>query len=113
MTTTPTIPNVPLPAATTEASEWVDSFQWAESDGAARVFYGATRAVLDARGEKIAEIRTSGLQHADGSVDTGRDLPTVDIYIHTDDGLNSARARELAAVLLLAADEMDGWVGTG
>ena len=59
-TTTTPHPDVLLPAGAVDSSEWND---W---EGLFRLVRGADRIVLDASGEKIAEVRTGGIQHPDG-----------------------------------------------
>lgn len=105
MTTTTKPPaDVPLPAG----ADWPDEgIGWEPDDPQAyRVIYGVTRGVA---GHDLL-VQTSALQYADGSINTTDDPPRVSLDIHDDDGLTSAQARELAAALVEAADELDGWV---
>jgi hypothetical protein len=98
-TTTPN-PQVPLPPGA-QGDIWAD-----DDPQAYRVIYGVPRGVT---GHELA-LQTSALQYADGSINTTDDPPRVSLDIHYDAGLTSAQARELAASLIEAADEVDGWV---
>jgi len=51
------------------------------------------------------------VQWPDGAVDDGstEEGPEVHIHVCGDDGLSPAQARELAAMIVEAADELDGW----
>ena len=58
-------------------------------------------------------VHTVAIQFADGRIDDGRiKAPTVTISHagYNGRGLSSTQARELAARLLEAADELDGWI---
>lgn len=70
-----------------------------------RVVIGADRTVTD----HSARVSPSAVQWADGRVDDGR-IEGPSVYV-LDVGapLNSDQARELAAALLEAAAEVDGW----
>jgi hypothetical protein len=74
------------------------------------MFRGPDRVVLKGAAEIVAEVRATGMQVPDGSVDNGEDAPTIDIYMAIPGDLTSAQVRELAAVLLEAAAQVDGWV---
>ncbi|WP_131829103.1 hypothetical protein [Mycobacterium numidiamassiliense] len=67
--------------------------------------------MLNGAAEVIAEVRTSGMQLPDGSVDNGEDEPRIDICPYIGEGLTSEQARKLASVLLDAAAEVDAWTG--
>jgi hypothetical protein len=74
-----------------------------------RLIYGATREIADGR----VRVLTAAVQWADGGIDVeGRvGVPNVTaVFDSFNDLLNSAQARQLAAALLAAADEIDGWV---
>jgi hypothetical protein len=103
-TTTHPHPDVPLPAG----AEWADANCGWEPDEpqAYRVIYGVPRGVVD----HDMAVQTSALQYADGSFNCTDDPPRVSLDIHYDHGLTSAQARALAATLVDAADEVDGWV---
>lgn len=57
-------------------------------------------------------VGTTAVQFADGHLDDGTEVepPHVYVQMNSDHGLTSAEARGLAAVLLAAADEIDGWM---
>jgi hypothetical protein len=103
MTTTMTnpYPHVPVPAGAEDDGTWED-----DEPQPYRVIYGVPRGVV---GHELT-LQTSALQYADGSINTTDDPPRVSLDIHEDDGLTSAQARDLAASLIEAADEVDGWV---
>ena len=69
-----------------------------------RVIFGANRGVTDHR----ACVSAGAVQFADGRIDDGQ-IATPSISVSHADFLASDQARELAALLLEAADEMDGW----
>jgi hypothetical protein len=104
-TTTNPVPDVPLPAGAV-----ADDGAWALWDNECRMFRGPDRVVLKGAAEIVAEVRTTGMQVPDGNVDNGEDAPTIDIYMAIPGDLTSAQVRELAAVLLEAAAQVDGWV---
>lgn len=71
-----------------------------------RVFFGADRKVTD---HKLT-VSPSAVQWADGTVDEGRiEEPRIYVLDLDWNPLNSDQARELAAALLEAAAEVDGW----
>jgi hypothetical protein len=90
--------DVPLPANSHVRTDWEE---WS-SDGQSRIIAGTERRLNG------LEICTCALQLRTGSISLS-DPPAVTI----DDGpeLGSAEARQVAAMLLEAADEIDGWVG--
>ena len=58
-------------------------------------------------------VQTSAIQFADGRIDDGGIVAPSVMICHAGyngRGLSSTQARELAAVLLEAADELDGWI---
>jgi hypothetical protein len=93
---------IPVPPGAEARHDW-------ESDDPPRlpwrIVYGRTRKLKDGRGE----VETSALQYADGTINTADDPPRISVNTYTDDGLTIAEARELAAMLMDAADEVDGW----
>jgi hypothetical protein len=96
-------PDVALPpSATALDKEWQsDDFQ------PYRVIVAADRTITDHR----LTVSPSAVQWADGSVDDGR-IEGPHIYVFNlgeGDPLNSDQARELAAVLLEVAGQLDGW----
>lgn len=93
--------DVPLPPGAAFGDVW-------EGQPPQRVVMGQNRAVTDAD----VIVWTSAIQHLDGTLEKtngdGREPPTA----HIDGGpmdLNSDQCRELAAALLEAAAEIDGW----
>ena len=52
-------------------------------------------------------MRTSGVRLPDGTVDDGEDAPGIDIYMNLGDDITAPQARQLARVLMAAADELD------
>jgi hypothetical protein len=104
MTTTATTITepVPLPIGARTFDTWQD-----DDPQPYRVILGAYRRVTD---HKVL-VSPSAVQWADGSVDDGRiEAPQVYIFeLGESAPLNSDQARELAAALLEAADEIDGW----
>jgi hypothetical protein len=96
-----TLPPVPLPAGAEDDGTWTDD----DPQPPYRVIYGVPRGVV---GIELA-LQTSALQYADGSINTTDDPPRVSLDIHPDDGLTGQQARDLAASLLEAADEVEGW----
>jgi hypothetical protein len=103
-TTTNPRPDVRLPAGAV-----ADDDAWALWDNECRMFRGTDRVVLNGAAEIIAEVRTTGMQLPNGSVDNGEDAPTIDIYMAIAGDLNSDEVRELASALVEAADEIDAW----
>lgn len=88
--------DVPLPANSHVSTDWEE---WS-SDGQSRIISGTERRL------KGLEIRTrASAPHSSISL---ADPPAVTI----DDGqaLSSSEARQVAAMLVEAADEIDGWV---
>jgi hypothetical protein len=91
-------PDIAPPADATTVDDWQDI-----DPQPYRVVLGADRTVTD----HPLTVSPSGVQFADGSIE----CPSV--YIIDGENwlspLNSDQARELAAVLLEAAAELDGW----
>ncbi len=110
MTTTssPTAPNVaPPPGA--EPDVWEGTTPMPH-----RVVYTEPRCVLNRTGDHLRSpvVVAQAIQWADGFLDDGLiEPPSVSIESSGDHGLTSAQARELAAAILEAADEIDGWAG--
>jgi hypothetical protein len=53
-------------------------------------------------------VQVTAIQHADGRIDDGMHEPP-HVYLR-DDALTATQARELAALLVEAADVIDGWL---
>jgi len=69
---------------------------------------GAALTVTDHK----VRVSSMAVQWADGRVDDGQiEPPHVYVSDLGDNGLTSTQGRELAAALLEAADEIDGWAG--
>jgi hypothetical protein len=58
----------------------------------------------------VLEVWTTAGQSADGCIDVDQEPPTIRIDILWERGLTSGQARELAAVLIEGADQIDRWV---
>jgi hypothetical protein len=97
-TTTPCYPDVPLPAGVAAAGSWQpnDPLPY-------RVVLGEDRGVTDHN----VVVHTVAVQFADGRIEDGR-IKAATVY--SGRGLSSTQARELAAALLEAADQLDGWI---
>jgi hypothetical protein len=96
--------NVPLPTGVAAVDDWRpnDPLPY-------RVVLGAGRGVTDHN----VVVQTAAIQFADGRIDEGRiKAPTLTISCagYNGRGLSSTQAREVAARLLEAADELDGWI---
>jgi hypothetical protein len=100
--TTTTMPDVPLPSGA-EPDVWVD-----ESPPLYRVLYGVSRGIA---GRDDVLVGTTAIQFADGRIDDGSVLHEPPHVYLNDDALTSVQARELAALLIEAADEVHGWAG--
>ena len=97
-TTTNPYPDVPLPAGAVFGDLW-------EGDYPERVIWGPNRGITDSG----VIIWTSAMQRTDGRIYAESEPPRV--HIEGDVDLSSDQARELSAVLLEAAAELDGWAG--
>jgi hypothetical protein len=86
-------PEIPLPAGVDEVGQW--------QPGAVphRVLFGATRRV------DHVTVDSSAHQRSDGRIDTA----LVHLDAHLDERLSGAQARQVAAALLNAADDIDEW----
>jgi hypothetical protein len=102
MTTTTTTSSVPLPAGAECRDEWQDSLPLAY-----RIINSPNRGV---EGHNVT-VWSTAVQWSNGIIDDGRvEAPSTSVDIDGwENGLTSAQARELAAVLLECADEIDGW----
>lgn len=91
------IPDVAVPPTVQVMWDW----QLDADEPPYRMLYGGQWTVTDHE----ARIETRAMQRTDGSLEDAG----VDMHVG-DDPLNSDQARELAAALLEAAAELDGWV---
>jgi hypothetical protein len=93
-----TRPDVPLPAGATHADSW-------DPEGC-RIIGGPDRGITDTD----VSIWTSAFQRLDGHIDLEPEATEGPrVHIQGDVDLNSDQARELAAVLLETAAELDRW----
>ena len=92
-------PDVPLPTGVAAAGGW-------QPDGPLpyRVVLGEDHGVTDHN----VVVHTVAIQFADGRIADAR-IKAATVY--SGRGLSSTQARELAAALLEAADQLDGWTG--
>ena len=97
-TTTDCYPDVPLPTGVEAAGGWQlnDRLPY-------RVVLGEDRGVTDHN----VVVHTVAIQFADGRIADAR-IKAATVY--SGRGLSSTQARELAAALLEAADQLDGWI---
>jgi hypothetical protein len=104
---------VPLPVGAETESGWYDDDA---PHQAFRIIYGRVRSIgdeivhLNGHTTGLCDVETSACQYPDGTLDTGNDGPRVQVHVYDDSGLTAAQARGVAALLLEAADEVDGWV---
>jgi hypothetical protein len=92
---------MPLPAGAVKVNHWD-----ADDNVGARRYFEGKKWVVDADGDSRAlEIVVNGVQTADGVVNRGIGI---DRDFDRDGDLTSRQGRQLADVLLEAADEMDG-----
>ena len=96
-TTTRSYADVPLPSGVAAAGDWQPSDPLPY-----RVVLGEDRGVTDHN----VVVHTVAIQFADGRIADAR-IKAATVY--SGRGLSSTQARELAAALLAAADELDGW----
>ncbi len=101
-TSAPTVPNVAPPTGAVIVDDWQQ-----DDPHPYRVVIGAERTVTDHK----VRVSSSAVQWADGRVDDGRiEAPQIYVFeLDESNPLHSDQTRELAAVLLEAADEIDGW----
>ncbi|MGV7687131.1 hypothetical protein PJN34_23280 [Mycobacterium kansasii] len=101
-TTTNPFPHIPLPPGV----EYADL--WGQGDGGRqqRLINGITRGV---EGNSDIQVYNAAVQYADGTLaQDALNRPSVWIYA-CEEALSSGQARALAAELIAAADELDGW----
>ncbi|HEY6576795.1 MAG TPA: hypothetical protein VI029_18115 [Mycobacterium sp.] len=85
-------------------SGFVDT--WEAGGGDRRVVLGIKHTVTDCD----VTVSTSCIQYLDGRIDDGSGDECPRMYIDQSVELNSDQARELAALLLELAKQIDGWV---
>lgn len=100
---------VGLPDGTT-ASEWFDEHhpeRW-------RSIYGQMHTVVEGVGEWSSgevSVQAQAVQLANGDIEISpSDWPGVQVVCNRDNNLTTTQARHLAAALLKAADEAEGWM---
>ncbi|MFN8070835.1 MAG: hypothetical protein U0R66_03345 [Mycobacterium sp.] len=72
-----------------------------------RIVYGPRRHIP---GRENVNVAVTGVQFTDGTIDDGTVLEPPMVYPDHPDGMTAAQARGLAALLMAAADEIEGWV---
>jgi hypothetical protein len=94
----------PYPAVAPPAGATADIWEGTPPE---RIVYGASRGIPDYE----VNVWTSANQFADGTLDDGSrtEPPSVHLTVWACTGMNSDQAKILAAVLLEAAAEVDGW----
>jgi hypothetical protein len=102
--TTDRCPATPPDLAPPPWASFVDT--WDSALGGGRVILGVDHAITDCD----LKVSTSCVQHRDGHIDDGSTDECPRVYINQPIELNSDQARELAAVLLELAAQVDGWV---
>jgi hypothetical protein len=96
---TNTIPDVPVPHGAHPDTWQHDSH---------RVLLGDVRGI-DGVDTDLVCVQVTAVQFPDGRIDDGSVHEPPHVYLR-DDALSPTQARELAALLIQAADELDGWV---
>lgn len=109
MTTTTSSPDVPLPDGARALDDWEPGHKLYENESRSfRLISGRSRRLGD-----HTETWVRAFQFSDGSIDLGSghpaDGPVVIVEGGSDNGLTSEQARQLAAQILEAADELDRW----
>jgi hypothetical protein len=95
----PNPPDVPVPTGFS-ADDWADT----QTPRPWRTIWGRQH-VID--GDAV-EVRLSGMQYADGTIETDDGGgPAIHINVCRDWGISTKDAREVAAAILAAADEAD------
>ena len=105
MTTTTTTPQgVPIPAGVERVDDWQHYVPLPY-----RILFGELRNIDG--GTNYTTVQATAVQFTDGRIDDGSVHEPPHVYLG-DDGLTSAQARELAALLVEAADAVDRWAAT-
>jgi hypothetical protein len=99
--TTTTIPDVPVPPGA-RPDTWQD-----DSPFPYRVLLGECRGI-DGLHVDVVNVQVTAIQFSDGRIDDGSAHEPPHVYL-ADNALTTTQARELAATLTEAADEVDGW----
>jgi hypothetical protein len=98
---TTTIPDVPAPPGA-RPDAWQD-----DSPFPYRVLLGEVRGINGVNTDHVS-VQPTAIQFSDGRVDDGSVHEPAHVYLG-DNALTTTQARELAATLIEAADEVDGW----
>jgi hypothetical protein len=98
---TTTIPDVPAPAGA-RPDTWQEDVPQPY-----RILLGDVRGI-DGRDIDHVSVQPTAVQFSDGRVDDGSVHEPPHVYL-CDDGLTAMQARDLAALLIAAADEVDRW----
>jgi hypothetical protein len=98
---TTTIPDVPVPPGA-RPDTWED-----DTPLPYRVLLGEVRGI-DGIDTDHVSVQPTAIQFADGRVDDGSVHEPPHVYL-ADNALTTTQARELAALLVATADEVDGW----
>lgn len=99
------------PAGAVDSTEWYDDPPWP----AYRIIHGRVRSVggpihhTNDHTTGLAEVETNACQRLDGTLEVD-DPPQIQVQAYSDNGITPEQARAVAAALLEAADEVDGWV---
>jgi hypothetical protein len=102
MTTTTThSPDVPVPAGA-RPDAWHD-----DSPLPCRLLLGECRGINGVNTDHVS-VQPTAIQFSDGRIDDGSVHEPPHVYL-ADNALTTTQARELAATLIEAADEVDGW----
>jgi hypothetical protein len=103
MTTATPLNDVPLPPGA-QANE----DDWAACDNQCRIIHGPTRTIA-----KDVFVHSTAVQLPDGSLEhndgCGGEAPSVTISCDWSENLTVPQARQLAAAIVAAADEVDAW----
>jgi hypothetical protein len=94
--------HIPTPADVDRVDDWQ-----AGAPLPYRVLVGELRTVDGLDVDRVS-VQPTAIQLSDGRIDDGSVYEAPQVYL-IDDALSSAQPRALAAALLVAADEADGW----
>jgi hypothetical protein len=92
---------VPIPAGVAKPDIWQNDVPLPY-----RILFGELRNIDG--GTNYTTVQTTAVQFADGRIDDGSVHEAPHVYLG-DDSLTSVQARELADLLIGAADEVDRW----